>query len=82
MATAPGAGVPAVAAGAAAGVVEAFELLFELLLLLPQPAAMTSTGARAITTNLRIDDLLEKAIPALTDAATGGFLPGRLAPAR
>jgi hypothetical protein len=33
------------------------------LLLLPQPAAtMTSTGARATTTNLRMGDLLERAI--------------------
>jgi hypothetical protein len=43
-----------------------------LLLLLPHPAATTtSTGASKATTNLRIDDLLERAIPECTDAAPG-----------
>jgi hypothetical protein len=49
----------AAAAVDAAGVDELLALLFELVLLLPQPAAATtSTGARATTTNLRMRDLL------------------------
>src|SRR5690349_13245886 len=52
-------GTGGAAVDAAAGVAELVDLVLELLLLLPQPAAPTrSRGPRATTTNLRMHDLL------------------------
>src|SRR2546421_11664116 len=64
IATAPGAGVAAV--DAAEGAAELVDLLLELLLLLPQPAAATrSIGPRATTTNPPMHDPLRRSGPCL-----------------